>query len=77
MLFVDILLLLFGLNIILALLTGYIARSNGRSFWGWLLLGLLLPFVSLFIVMLVATIIQLREGRTWQSPDGPPETPNQ
>ncbi len=38
----------------LALLTGYIAYSHRQRFWPWFLLGLVLPFVSIFLAMLVA-----------------------
>ncbi|MDO7876169.1 hypothetical protein Q5H93_15600 [Hymenobacter sp. ASUV-10] len=44
-------------------LTGYIAASNGRSFWRWYGLGLVLPLVSVFVVMVVATRDQLAEDK--------------
>jgi ABC-type uncharacterized transport system permease subunit len=34
-----------------ALLTTYIAQ--GRPFWRWFLLGLVLPYLSIFIAMIV------------------------
>ena len=34
-----------------ALLTTYIAQS--RSFWRWFLIGMLLPYISIFIAMIV------------------------
>jgi uncharacterized BrkB/YihY/UPF0761 family membrane protein len=39
------------LTILSALLTTYIAQE--RSFWRWFLIGLVLPFVSIFIAMIV------------------------
>lgn len=45
------------------LLTGYIAASNGRSFWRWYATGFLLPFLSVFIIMLVAIRAQLAEEK--------------
>jgi hypothetical protein len=47
-------LLLYLLNVPLALLTAYIAYSHGQRFLPWLLLGLGLPFVSVFIAIGVA-----------------------
>lgn len=38
----------------LALVTAYIAYSHGQRFWPWFLVGLVLPFVSIFIAMVVA-----------------------
>ncbi|MCC3159593.1 hypothetical protein LJ737_20295 [Hymenobacter sp. 15J16-1T3B] len=39
------------LTVLSALLTTYIAQE--RSFWRWFLLGLVLPFVSIFVAMVV------------------------
>jgi len=64
MLLLDIaalLILFFGITF--PLLTGYIAASNGRSFWRWYALGFLLPFVSVFVIMIVATRDQLAEEK--------------
>lgn len=47
-------LLLYLLNIPLALLTAYIAYSHGQKLGRWLLLGLALPFVSVFLAIGVA-----------------------
>lgn len=38
----------------LALVTGYIAYSHRQRFWPWFALGLVLPFVSIFVAMAVA-----------------------
>ena len=51
--FFGILFLLF-LNALLASVTMYIAYSHGHSRWKWFLLGLVLPFVSIFIALAVA-----------------------
>ena len=47
-------LLLYALNIPLALLTAYIAYAHGHSLKKWLLIGLALPFVSVFMAVAVA-----------------------
>jgi hypothetical protein len=47
-------LLLYLLNVPLALITGYIAYSHGQRFLLWLLIGMLLPFVSVFLAIAVA-----------------------
>jgi hypothetical protein len=51
----------FGLTF--PVLTGYIAASNGRSFWRWYGLGVVLPLVSVFVIMIVATRDQLAEEK--------------
>lgn len=38
----------------LALVTGYIAYSHQQRFWPWFALGLVLPFLSIFVAMAVA-----------------------
>lgn len=35
-------------------LTGYVARSRGRSFWGWFALACILPIVSYAIVIFLS-----------------------
>ena len=47
-------LLLYLLNIPLAVLTTYIAYSHGQKLRTWLLIGLALPFVSVFLAIAVA-----------------------
>ena len=42
------------LDVLLALVTMYIAYSHGHSRWKWFLLGLVLPFFSIFIALGVA-----------------------
>ena len=51
--FFGVLFLLF-LDALLALVTMYIAYSHGHSRWKWFLLGLVLPFFSIFIALGVA-----------------------
>ncbi|WP_210517282.1 hypothetical protein [Hymenobacter terricola] len=49
------LLLIFGVSLLVfAPITGYIAYNYGRSFWRWFGLGLVLPFVSVFIALFMA-----------------------
>jgi hypothetical protein len=60
----ELFILLFAaLYCVMPLLTGYLAQANGRSFWRWFGLGLLLPFVSVFVIMIVATRDQLAEEK--------------
>ncbi len=47
-------LVMVGALVLFAPITGYIAASYGRSFWRWYGLGLLLPFVSVFVAIFVA-----------------------
>ena len=49
------LLLVFTVSLLVfAPITGYIAYNYQRSFWRWFVLGLVLPFVSVFIILFVA-----------------------
>ena len=58
------LLLIFGVSLLVfAPITGYIAYNYGRSFWRWFGLGLLLPFVSVFIALFMAMRDRLAEER--------------
>ena len=45
---------------VLALITGYIAYSHGQRFWPWYALGVLLPFVSIFMAIGVAIVHKQR-----------------
>ncbi len=56
-------LLLFLLDALLASFTAYVAYSHGRSFRRWFLLGLLLPFVSVFIALAVGIADERRAAR--------------
>ena len=73
MFFIDILLVLVGALLLFAPITGYIAASYGRSFWRWFGLGLLLPFVSVFIILFLCMREQLAEERANRraKPPGP------
>jgi hypothetical protein len=46
-----------------ALLSGYCARSHGRSFWLWFGLGLVLPMVSYFVLFGLLLHQQLNQGQ--------------
>jgi hypothetical protein len=43
-----------------ALITGYIAHMGKRSLWGWMLFGFCVPFVAIFITMVVTYYDQKR-----------------
>ncbi len=51
---------LFVLDCLLASVTMYIAYSHGHSRLKWFLLGLVLPFVSIFIALAVAILDERR-----------------
>jgi hypothetical protein len=57
----DILLILVPAALVFAPITGYIASSHGRSFWRWYGLGIILPFISVFVALFVAIRAQLLE----------------
>ena len=58
------LLLIFAVSLLVfAPITGYIAYNYGRSFWLWFGLGLVVPFVSVFIILFVAMREQLAEEK--------------
>jgi membrane protein implicated in regulation of membrane protease activity len=38
---------------IVALMTGYVAHTRGRSFWSWFAVSCLLPIVSFMILLLL------------------------
>ncbi|UYZ59562.1 hypothetical protein [Hymenobacter latericus] len=42
-----------------ALITTYIAQ--GKPFWRWFLIGMVLPYVSIFIAMIVTYLDQKKE----------------
>lgn len=46
--------------VIPSVITVYIARMYGRSGWRWLLISLVLPFLSVFLVMLLVSRESLR-----------------
>ena len=59
---VDMLLAIVAVVLLLPLLTGYAAYSNGRRFWLWFGLGLVLPVVSLGILTLLLGARRLNPG---------------
>jgi hypothetical protein len=46
-----------------ALVTAYIAHMNDRSLGRWLLFGFCVPFVAIFVAMLVTYLDQRRAGK--------------
>jgi hypothetical protein len=72
------LLLIFGVSLLIfAPITGYIAFSYGRSFWRWFGLGLLLPFVSVFIALAMAMRDKWREEKAARQQQVPHRWPPQ
>ncbi len=57
---VDALFFVFILCIPSSLITAYIAHMNDRSLWRWLLIGFCLPFIGIFIAMIVTYFDQKR-----------------
>jgi len=68
---------LFLLDALLASLTAYVAYSHGRSFQRWFLLGLLLPFVSIFIALAVGIADERRAARARGSAPAPVPEPGE
>ena len=54
--------------LVFAPITGYIAYNYGRSFWRWFGLGMVLPFVSVFIALGVAMREKAAEERAERQP---------
>ena len=72
------LLLIFGVSLLVfAPITGYIAYNYGRSFWRWFGLGLLLPFVSVFIALFMAMRDKYREEKAARQQQVPHRWPEQ
>lgn len=57
--------------LIFAPITGYLAATRGRSFWRWYGLGILLPFVSMFVILFIAMRAELVDEKARQRPSGP------
>lgn len=72
MAFLQFFLVLVVAALVFAPITGYIAASHGRSFWRWFGLGLILPFVSVFVALAVAIRAQLAEEKADRLPKSPP-----
>ncbi|QJX45456.1 hypothetical protein HMJ29_00295 [Hymenobacter taeanensis] len=45
-----------------ALITAYIAHMNDRSLWRWMLFGLCVPFLAIFVAMIVTYQDQKRQA---------------
>ena len=65
------LLILLVSALVFAPITGYIAYNYGRSFWRWFGLGMVLPFVSVFIALGVAMREKAAEERAERLPRPP------
>ncbi|MCB2409045.1 CHASE3 domain-containing protein [Hymenobacter lucidus] len=59
---IDLLFAVIFLSIPSALITGYIAHMNNRSLKRWMLFGFCVPFVAIFVVMVVTYRDQKRAG---------------
>jgi len=57
-----ILLILAVSALVFAPITGYIAYNYGRSFWRWFGIGMVLPFVSVFVALFMAMRERAAEG---------------
>ncbi|WP_426491773.1 hypothetical protein [Hymenobacter sp. 102] len=49
--------------VMVALISGYCARSHGRSFWLWFVLGLVLPMVSYLVLFALLLHQELNQGQ--------------
>ena len=58
--------------LVFAPITGYIAYNYGRSFWRWFGLGMVLPFLSVFIALFVAIRERAAEEKAARLPKPPP-----
>lgn len=59
---IDILFAVIFLSIPSALITGYIAHMNNRSLKVWMLFGFCVPFIAIFVAMVVTYYDQKRAG---------------
>lgn len=51
------------LDALLALVTGYISYARGRSFRRWFAFGMVLPFASIFVALVVGVLDERRAER--------------
>ena len=72
MFFFRLLLILAAALLVFAPITGYIAYNYGRSFWRWFGIGMLLPFVSVFVALFMAIRTRMAEEKAAQLPNPPP-----
>lgn len=70
-------LLILVLDALLALITGYVAYSRGRSFRRWFLFGMVLPFVSIFVALGVGIADELRRERARGGAPAPTPEPGE
>ncbi|ALW85738.1 hypothetical protein AUC43_11945 [Hymenobacter sedentarius] len=70
--FLEIILVLVGALVLFAPITGYIAASYGRSFWRWYVIGLLLPFFSMFVAIFMAIRSRMAEEKAAENVPKPP-----
>lgn len=68
---VDYIFLLIFVCLPSALITGYIAHMNNRSLWRWMLFGLCVPGLAIFVSMVVTYFDQKRaaENNPGSDPD--------
>jgi uncharacterized membrane protein YfcA len=57
--------------LVFAPITGYIAYNYGRSFWRWFGIGMVLPFVSVFVALFMAMRERAAEERAERLPKPP------
>ncbi|WP_375418977.1 hypothetical protein [uncultured Hymenobacter sp.] len=57
--------------LLFAPVTGYLAAMRGRSFWRWYALGMVLPFCSMFVILLVSARDELAAERAARRPAAP------
>jgi uncharacterized membrane protein YfcA len=62
MYFLDIMAWMLFPCLISALITAYIAHMNDRSLWRWMLFGFCVPFVAVFVAMIVTYLDQKRQA---------------
>ena len=70
--FLRILLILAVSALVFAPITGYIAYNYGRSFWRWFGLGMVLPFLSVFVALFMAMRERLAEEKAARPLNPPP-----
>jgi high-affinity Fe2+/Pb2+ permease len=66
------LIVLVAAALVFAPITAYIASSHGRSFWRWFGVGMVLPFVSVFVAVFMAIRSQQAEKRAAEQLPKPP-----
>lgn len=72
MFLLDTLLIVAVSALVFAPITAYIAASYGRPFWRWYGLGIVLPFISVFVALFLAMREQWAEEKAARLPKPPP-----